>query len=150
MWTFGRKIAAAFALSFVLLLGVGMVAYRNLTTLSNTSLAVDRAHAIVEGLTELLSLAKDAETGQRGFVITGDEAYLEPYQASIGRLEPALVELRALVADDPVQQKQLDEADSHLEAKLAELQAHHRSAKDGRVRGSPQGHRDRGGQARHG
>jgi CHASE3 domain sensor protein len=89
MWTFGRKIAAAFALSFVLLLGVGGVAYRNLTTLSTTSLAVDRAHAIVEGLTELLTQAKDAETGQRGFVITGGLPRAVPVCSRSARAGPA-------------------------------------------------------------
>ncbi len=121
MWTFGRKIAAAFALAFLLLLGIGAAAYRNLSTLSNTSYAVSHAHAVLEDLAALLSIAKDAETGQRGFVITGDEAYLDPYQAALGRLGPTLQELRELTADEPLQQKRLDEAESLANTKMAEL-----------------------------
>ena len=47
--------------------------------LTKTSYAVTHTYMVLERLAALLSVLKDAETGQRGFVITGDEAYLEPY-----------------------------------------------------------------------
>ena len=121
MWTFGRKVAAGFALSFALLVAVGVVAYRGATSLARTSYLVNHAHLVLERTTEVLSLVKDAETGQRGFVITGDDAYLEPYQKAVSALGGVEADLRALTSDNPGQQRSLDEAEQLLAAKLAEL-----------------------------
>ena len=76
MWTFGRKIAAGFTLAFLLLLGIGAVAYRSITSLTNTNQLITHAYKVLEDVAEVLSLLKDAETGQRGYIITADEAFL--------------------------------------------------------------------------
>lgn len=121
MWTFGRKIAAGFALAFLLLLGIGLVAYRSITSLASTSRLVTHTHLVLEHVAEVLSLLKDAETGQRGFVITGDESFLEPYQSATGNMHTVVKELRELTSDNPNQQKRIDEAEPLIAAKLAEL-----------------------------
>jgi methyl-accepting chemotaxis protein len=121
MWTFGRKIAAGFALAFLLLLGIGTVAYRGLTSLTSTSHLVTHTHLVLEHIAEVLSLMEDAETGQRGYVITADEAFLEPYQNGISNVHAVLKELRELTADNLAQQKRLDQAEPLIAAKLAEL-----------------------------
>lgn len=121
MWTFGRKIAAGFALVFLLLLGIGAVAYRSITTLTSTSHLVTHTHQVLEHVAEVLSLLKDAETGQRGYVITGDETFLEPYQAGTNNVHAVVKELRELTSDNPNQQKRIDEAEPLIAAKLTEL-----------------------------
>lgn len=121
MWTFGRKIAAGFALAFLLLAVIGAVAYRSISALTSTSQLVTHTHQVLEHIAEILSLLKDAETGQRGYVITGDEAFLEPYQAGTTNVHAVVKELRELTADNPNQQKRIDEAEPLIAAKLAEL-----------------------------
>ena len=121
MWTFGRKIAAGFALAFLLLLGIGGVAYRSITSLRNTSQLIAHTYIVLEHVTGVLSLLKDAETGQRGYVITGDEAFLEPYQTGIAGVPAVIKDLRQLTTDNPHQQKRIDEAEPLIAAKLAEL-----------------------------
>jgi len=121
MWTFGRKIAAGFALAFLLLLGIGAVAYRSIATLTSTSHSVAVTHQVLEHIAGVLSLLKDAETGQRGFVITGDDSYLEPYSGGVAGLDKDVKELRDLTIGDASQQKRLDQAESMISAKLAEL-----------------------------
>ena len=101
MWTFGKKVTAGFALSFVLLVGVGVVAYQSITALAKTSYAVTHTHVVLEHLTSVVNVLKDAETGQRGFVITGDEAYLEPYRSAVDAL-PSTLEQTAQRPDDDV------------------------------------------------
>jgi CHASE3 domain sensor protein len=66
-------------------------------------------------------LMKDAETGQRGYLLTGDDAYLEPYQASLGPISQTMSDLRALTADSARQQSRILEALPLIDAKLAEL-----------------------------
>jgi methyl-accepting chemotaxis protein len=121
MWTFGRKIAIGFAISFLLLLGIGAVAYRSINALTTTSYWVTHSHDVLEDVTGLVGELTDAETGQRGFVITGDDAYLEPYEAAIVSVPKLLKHLRGLSADNPNQQKRVAAAEPLVAAKLAEL-----------------------------
>ena len=123
MWTFGKKITAGFILSFTILAIVGGVAYQSVTALAKTSYAVAQTHVVLEHLSNVLGLLKDAETGQRGFVITGDDAFLEPYAQALTAIPAMLHDLRDLTADNPVQQRRLDQAEPLVDAKLAELKA---------------------------
>src|ERR1700676_2159420 len=109
MWSFGRKIAAGFTLSFALLAVVGTVAYTSINTLMNTNHAVTHTHEVLEHVVNVLGLLKDAETGQRGYVITGDETFLDPYRSGVGSIPKVVQELRQLTADNPNQQKWIDE-----------------------------------------
>jgi methyl-accepting chemotaxis protein len=120
-WTFGRKIAAGFALSFVLLLAIGTVSYRSISKLTSTSQWVTHTHEVLEHIAAVVSLLKDAETGQRGYIITGDEAYLEPYHTGSAEVLNVVKDLRQLTADNPNQQKRIDAAERIVAAKLAEL-----------------------------
>ncbi len=118
-WTFGRKIALGFALSFVLLAVVGLIAYRSIGTLTRTSYAVTRAHTTLEEITNLLSSLKDAETGQRGYLITGDDTYLQPYVDAGSAIPKILADLRGSIEGDPDQQKRLEQAEPLIAEKMA-------------------------------
>ena len=120
-WTFGKKIAAGFAMSLILLIAIGSVAYISLSKLTSTSLWVTHTHEVLEHIAGVLSQLKDAETGQRGFVITGDETFLEPYQSGSVAVLTVLKDLRKLTADNPAQQRRIDAAEPLVAAKLAEL-----------------------------
>ena len=120
-WTFGKKIAGGFALSLILLIAIGAVAYTNISKLTATSEWVTHTHEVLEHIAAVMSQLKDAETGQRGYVITGDEAFLEPYHTGSGGVLATIKDLRKLTADNPNQQKRIDAAESLVNAKLAEL-----------------------------
>lgn len=69
---------------------------------SKTTLAQASSHAVQRAQAQLvLRLLLDAETGQRGYLLTGRTEYLEPYNASVGRLQTILLGLDNLYADDP-------------------------------------------------
>jgi methyl-accepting chemotaxis protein len=121
MWTFGKKLAVGFSVSLVLLVAIGAVAYRALDVLTKTSSSVTHTHSVIEHVGRVLSMLKDAETGQRGYVITGDEAFLAPYSASADEVGKVVKDLRDLTIDNPNQQKRLDDAEPLVAAKLAEL-----------------------------
>ena len=120
-WTFGKKIATGFGLSFVLLIAIGAVAYASINKLMSTSQAVTHTHEVLEHIAGMLSLLKDAETGQRGYLITGDASFLEPYRTGSGDALAMFKELRHLTADNPNQQKRMDSIEPIIAAKLAEL-----------------------------
>jgi CHASE3 domain sensor protein len=121
MWTFGRKIAAGFAVAFTLLATIGLVAYRSIDLLTRTSYQATHSHLVLEKITGVQSQLQDAETGQRGFVITGDDAYLEPYQTGVAAVGQVMKDLRDLTADNQDQQRRIGQAEPLVTAKLAEL-----------------------------
>src|SRR5229473_8585953 len=121
MWTFGRKIAAGFALAFLMLAVIGAVAYRGISGLASTSQLVTHTHQVLEHIAEVLGLLKDAETGQRGYLIAGDETYLEPYRTAIDGLSKVAKELRDLTAEKANKQKRMADEEQVMAARLAVL-----------------------------
>ena len=99
----------------------GLISYWNIHILERNSRLITQTHEIILGLDDLLSIMKDAETGQRGFVITGDEKYLEPYNSALTRIENRLDELDMATRDNPDLNRRFPEMKAHIHAKLAEL-----------------------------
>jgi CHASE3 domain sensor protein len=120
-WTFGRKIGLGFGLSVLMLLVVGGVAYRSTDALIENNRMVTHSHEVLEGIGHLLSVMKDAETGQRGYVLTGKDSYLDPYIAATNEVRSVIDGLRAHTVDSPRQQARIAETVPLVDAKLAEL-----------------------------
>ena len=77
--------------------------------------------SVMEAARVLLSDAQDAETGQRGFIITERPDYLQPYEAARAAIPGRVAALRQLLADDGAQLARVDELERLLATKLAEL-----------------------------
>lgn len=107
------------AVSFAFLAG-GIVAYRNTTTLNRNASFVTHTHDVITALDDVTAFVRDAETGQRGFVLTGDERYLQPYTVALKQIEPLFDRLHELLKDNPEQQDQLPALHSLVTAKLEE------------------------------
>ncbi|MEA2696284.1 MAG: hypothetical protein QOI66_555 [Myxococcales bacterium] len=122
-WTFGKKIAAGFSVAGLALLIVAVAAYQNIHRLIDNDIQVSHTQNVRRQLSDLLSLLKDAETGQRGFIITGADSFLQPYQIAVGQVDKAIEDLHQLTADNPQQQRRLEAARPFIDAKLAELKA---------------------------
>jgi methyl-accepting chemotaxis protein len=120
-WTFGRRIATGFALALVLFVVIGTAAYRSLNKLTTTGQWVTHTHEVLEHIAAVLAMLKDAEAGQRGYVITGDEAFLESYQTSAGEIFKVVKQIRQLTSDNPHQQKRLDVLEPLIAERLAVL-----------------------------
>ncbi|MDC7677677.1 response regulator [Asticcacaulis machinosus] len=101
--------------------GSGFVSYSNIRTLNRDSLQVTQTHDVLLGLSEVLSSMKDAETGQRGFIITGDSAYLVPYSNGVNSAEAELTKLDRLMNDTPNQKQRIAVLRGLVAAKSAEL-----------------------------
>jgi CHASE3 domain sensor protein len=95
----------------VAVLAVALIAiftYRSVMTQSIAATRVTQTLNAIQQLEALLSNLKDAETGQRGFLLTGEEPYLEPYTNGRAALSGAFATLRQQLADDPSQQRRTD------------------------------------------
>jgi signal transduction histidine kinase len=118
--TVRQKIVVALG-SAVLTLLVGVAAFFVVLRLRVAIAAVDHTNMVIRQLDGVLSSMADAETGQRGYIITGDSAYLEPYHRGRASAEAHVAALRDLVADDPEQQRRADTLHALEERKVREL-----------------------------
>ena len=69
----------------------------------------------------LLSTVQDAETGQRGYLLTGEDRYLQPYQSALSEQSLARRNLRQLTADNSGQQARVGKLDRAVDTKLSGL-----------------------------
>lgn len=120
-WSVGTKIGAGYALALFILVVLGAVAYQNTTGLIETAYMKAHSYQVLEKLEQVLSSLKDAETGQRGYIITGEAPYLAPYQSGTSAVNTAMQHLRELTLDNPNQQRRIDALEPLIAAKLAEL-----------------------------
>jgi len=83
--------------------------------------SVAHTRDVIETADEVLARLVDAETGERGYVMTGREEYLEPYVRAREDVDRSLAELRRLTADNPEQQRRIDVLERVAHVRLARL-----------------------------
>ena len=117
---FGTLVAFLIAISAVIL--IALASQRALEMRSSSAAQVTQTLTVLERLESLLSGLKDAESGQRGFLLTGDEAYLDIYTAEKATLPDAIERLREVSHDDPEQQQRIDLLQRLSDEKIAEME----------------------------
>lgn len=117
--TLETKILGGFALALTLLAGIGVVSFRSTRRLNEDAAWVKHSQEVLTHLASLLSTMTDMETGQRGYTITGDEKFLEPYHQAVARADAEFRALRELTADNPRQQERLSRLEPLIVARLA-------------------------------
>jgi len=119
----GQATAIAFASLAAIALGVDVwLALSNVQRMTEASAWVTHSHRVLEQAQELLSSLKDAETGQRGFLITADPAYRKPYEAGKVAARQHYEELADLTRDNAGQRQGVRDLGPLVDAKLAELE----------------------------
>ncbi|MBL4677114.1 MAG: CHASE3 domain-containing protein [Mucilaginibacter sp.] len=104
---FDRNLRLGYGFSIIVLITVSLVSWLTLNSLINSNSAVVHSSEVMQKLEQLLSTMKDAETGQRGYLLTGQAKYLEPFNGSDKQAGYLAVEIRELTADNPIQQTNL-------------------------------------------
>ncbi|KAM3100566.1 response regulator [Phormidesmis sp. 146-35] len=118
----GTKIGASFAVGLAILATIGTISHHGTNQLVTTARQETHTYQVLATLQEILSLIKDAETGQRGFLLTGEPRYLEPYNAAVKNIDQKIQDLRRLTADNPSQQSNLDRLEPQITTRLDQLQ----------------------------
>ncbi|MDB5878309.1 MAG: methyl-accepting chemotaxis sensory transducer [Variovorax sp.] len=98
-----------------------ILTYHGHSLLVESRQRVDHTYQVLAGLNRLFISVEDAETGQRGFIITGDDTYLEPYLNAVGQTDGHISNLRRLLDSSPAQAARVSQLETLVEAKLAEL-----------------------------
>ncbi len=122
MRSIGGKIAGSFGIALILLLVIGVLAFWNTRVMQTNTGWVIHTHQVIETLEDTLSQLENAETGQRGYIITRNASYLEPYTTARRLIPQRLQQLRVLTKDNPAQGQRLDQMTLLTDKKLVELQ----------------------------
>lgn len=123
MQTFFKRfsVLAGFSILLAILIGNAVVTRRQIGILVDSQDGVAHTRQVLYQLSETESLLKDAETGQRGFLYTGNPKYLGPYSAAVNQVQPHINELARLTADNPAQQALIPDLRLRSQRKLSEL-----------------------------
>ncbi|MBI1749112.1 MAG: CHASE3 domain-containing protein [Acidobacteria bacterium] len=120
-WLIERRTAVGLALVFALFAVAGVASYRSLRQYGETTRWLLHTHGVLARIDSGLITLLDIQTGTRGFVLTGDPRYLEPYEHALPEVPTELDRLRQLTADNPRQQKRLDHLELLVPQFIAEM-----------------------------
>ena len=118
----GMKIGLGLVLVLIMFITVSIVMIQNTRTLSENTEWVDHTNNVIAEIERVVGNLKDAETGQRGYLITGMDNYLEPFNAALSSLQTNIAELRQLTSDNPNQQRRIEEMKGLVDEKFVELE----------------------------
>lgn len=120
----GMKIGAGFSVAILFILAIGAVSYQSTIKLNETAQWKTHTYKVLNALKSMISSMQDAETGQRGFLLTGEERYLEPFYGAEKKIDQDLITLFELTLDNPIQQQRLKLLEPNIhgpDSKFAEL-----------------------------
>ena len=113
---------------FVIVMVAGLLvvnawlAHHNIRQIRSESILASRTRDVLIAIETIMSLAKDAETGQRGYLITGETSYLEPYNIALANIDKQVKTLEQLTADNPTQQARIPALKNRIADRLKILQ----------------------------
>ena len=96
-----------FIISVAVIFFIGGITFKHITVLKKSSNYVSNSHEVNTELERLISFIKDAETGQRGYILTRDKQFLEPYLKSKDLVKKSFNHLSQLTKNSRTQQENL-------------------------------------------
>ena len=102
------KIILGFALAVGILLLTAAASFWSIRGLSVQTAKVEHTYQVLQEVESVTAVLKDAQAGTRGYLLTGDTAYLRPYSMATNQLPASLARLQALTSDNSSQQARLD------------------------------------------
>jgi signal transduction histidine kinase/DNA-binding response OmpR family regulator/CHASE3 domain sensor protein len=117
-----RNLQIGFGLSLAILAITSVASFSSIRKLVSASGWVDHTDSVINLTNASLAAVKDAETGQRGFLLTGDTTYLRPYIGAEERALRSISAIEAMTADNPNQQANVKELREVTDQEMAVLQ----------------------------
>lgn len=117
--TFSSKVIAACAL--MILLGIGLLSYRSTVRDEEDRGWVTHTHLVIEAVQAIHIDITQAETDQRGYILTGEESYLKRFEDQLKQFHRDVAEFRRLTSDNPEQQRAIQHLEPLTTARIAGL-----------------------------
>lgn len=121
-WSIGSKIGGSSLLVLAVLAVLGTVSYRSTTGLIESARQVTHTHKVLNAVVGVLGALRDAESNERAYIISGDDAYMGLYRGALAEVDRFTRELRTLTLDNPMQQQRLNALEPVIAARVATLQ----------------------------
>lgn len=116
--TFKRNILLGLGISLAALIISSAASYISIGKLVDSEAWVEHTSEVIQGLDNIISRIKDAETGQRGYLLTGESVFLDPYKGSKDDVLTYFDRVQLLTADNPEQQKDFPELEKLINDKF--------------------------------
>ncbi len=120
--TFKKNLLFGLGLSLLLLFISSLASYISITNLISNAEMVRKSNSTIEDLDHVLSLVKDAETGQRGFLLTGDEVFLNPYNNAKLQISESLTTLTDQISDTEAQRNKFEKLQATVKSRMQILE----------------------------
>ncbi|GAO41876.1 response regulator [Flavihumibacter petaseus] len=121
--TFKRNLLIGFTVSFLLLIISSVASFVSIQSLIDKADWVEHTYAVITKTQELMGDLRDAETGQRGFLLTGKEEFLGPYMGAATAADTHIEQLRELTFDNDSQQGRIPQLQSLVKSRFILLQS---------------------------
>ena len=103
-----NQLLSGYSILYVLMVIIAVIAYTGFERLSLTGSWVAHTHKVISQARFIEKTLIDMETGLRGYLITGDNEFLAPYEEKVSRYKAAIDQLKITVTDNPTQKAQLE------------------------------------------
>src|ERR1700754_1162504 len=117
-----RNLQIGFGLSLLILIITSVASWSSIHNLLDSSKWVDHTDSVINEVSTTLTVLTDAETGQRGYLLTGDTAFLRPYNGANERALSLIDKIQAMTIDNPVQQENVKALREDVSNRLTLLQ----------------------------
>ena len=117
-----RNLQIGFGLSLLILIITSIASYSSIQNLLDSARSVDHTDSVINRLETALSTLKDAETGQRGYLLTGDTTFLRPYYGARDRALNLVGIIRTMTIDNPAQTQNANELYNIIQGRMKLLQ----------------------------
>lgn len=119
--TFKGRLIFGLAAAIAILVVVAIMSYSSLLRNAEDRQWVVHTYQVMGKLDEIRTGMTDAETGERGYILTGEDTYLKPYSQGLIEVSRGVEEVRKLTADNAKQQQALDRLEPIIAVRLSEL-----------------------------
>lgn len=120
-WTVGKRLLVGFGLSALTLAVIAAITYYNINRLIENDALVKESFLIRGTLNDLVEELVNGETAVRGYVITGDEAFLDPYKRAVTAVRPLVETLDKATEGNPSQQRRVALLPPLIDTKFAQF-----------------------------
>jgi methyl-accepting chemotaxis protein len=110
----GRRITFGFASCFIALVIIGGVIYNDTKNLLEETRWVTHTHEVIWKLNDVFAAMRDQEAGMRGYIMTGNDDFLESYRLGQSSLRPALDQLSSMIGDNDAQTQRLRDVQAQI------------------------------------
>ena len=121
-WSIGLKIGIMNLIAICILICINLASYYSINHMMEDAGMRQHSYQVIGRIERLLSVLIDAETGQRGYLITHNDRFLEPYNAALVAIPVEFKAIQSLTADNISQLNQLAILEPLITSKLANIQ----------------------------